>query len=146
LGKIPPLKRFRSEDYPSLPDNFLSNLSTAIETIINTLDNFVNFDNISGQLFERVNIKKDDLAVSASNPIRLSWTKKYPPVAVVVGGLWVKNNDLNSAILGYNITIEWDFDSKNNQVVIRGVNGLATSGSPLRYAQNFQITLLAFCR
>lgn len=146
LGKIPPIKRFRSEDYPTIPANFLNNLSIAVETIINTLDNFVNFDNMAAQVWERIAINTNDPQISATSPLRLAWNRKYYPATLSIGGVWLKNADLNTAPLGVAVTVEWDFDSTQKQIVIRGLNGLPTTGSPAKYGADYQITFFSFCR
>ena len=140
MGKIPPIKRFRSEDYPTLPAAFLQNLSSAIEAVVNTLDNFVNFDNVSGQLYERVTISKNT-SVTASLPFLLPWTKKYTPVAVFSAGLWVKGSDAKTSI-GQLVSLEWDFDSTARQIVIKAINGLTLPSTTIDY----QITIIAYCR
>lgn len=140
MGKIPPIKRFRSEDYPDLPATFLQNLSQAMEAVVNTLDNFVNFDNMSAQLYERASIPVNT-TVSAAVPYLLPWSRKYSPVAVVAGGIWIKNSDSKTTV-GQSISIEWDFDSTNKQLIIKAINGLTLPSATNEY----QITIIAYCR
>ena len=144
LGKISPIKRLRAEDFPGSDPKLLSVLSQTLELFATTLDGYVNFENISGQIYERQDIVKDTGEITASNPLRLAYKKKYTPIAVMCAGVWVKNSDSKAAKLGYNITLEWDFDSSNRQIVIKGVNGLPVTSS--KYTSNFQITVIAFAR
>lgn len=140
MGKIPPIKRFRSEDYPTMPATFLQNLSQAIEAVVNTLDNFVNFDNVSGQLYERVTISKNT-SVTPTLPFLLPWNRKYTPVAVLPGGLWIQGADARTSI-GQLVSLEWDFDSTARQIVIKAINGLTLPSATIDY----QITIIAYCR
>lgn len=139
MGKLPPIKRFRAEDYPGVNANFLLNLSNAIESIVNTLDNFVNFDNLSGQLYERVDLATG-LTISTAQPLLLPWYRKFNPVAVWVGGAWIKGQDEKVAI-GSSVSIEWDFNPNTRQIIIKALHGLT---QPL--TQSYQITLIAQCR
>lgn len=139
MAKIPPIKRFRSEDYPDIPANFLSNLSLALEAVVGALDRFINWDNVSGQLYDRVTIPKSQ-TISPSTPFLLPYEHRYPPVAVVMGGIWLKGADAKTS-LAVNVTIEWDYDSTNRQIIIKALTGIS---QPL--SADYQITLLAFAR
>lgn len=139
MAKIPPIKRFRSEDYPDIPANFLSNLSMAVEALVGALDRFINWENISGQVYDRVTIPKSQ-TISPSTPYLLPYDHRFPPIAVILGGIWLKGSDASSA-LNVNVTVEWNYDSTKKQIVIKALTGIA---QPL--TADYQITLLAFAR
>jgi hypothetical protein len=140
MAKIPPIKRFRSEDYPDLPAGFLQNLSLAIESMVFALDNFLNFDNISGDIYERVTIPLNT-SITPDIPYLLPWRRKYAPVAVFPAGLWEKGADSRTA-LSLSPSLEWDYDSTQKQIIIKKINGLTLPSASVEY----QITILAFCK
>jgi hypothetical protein len=140
MAKLPPIKRFRSEDYPDLPAGFLQNLSLAIESMVFALDNFVNFDNISGDIFERVTIPLNT-SITPDIPYLLPWRRKYAPVAVFAAGVWQKGADSKTA-LSVSPSLEWDYDSTQKQIIIKKINGLTLPSASVEY----QITILAFCK
>lgn len=140
MGKLPPIRRFRSEDYPDLPAAFLQNLSIAIEGIVHALDNFVNFDNISGDIYDRVSIPINT-SISPEVPFLLPWRRKYTPTALLPAGVWAKGADSKTA-LSVSPSLEWDYDSTQKQIIIKKINGLTLPSASVEY----QLTIVAFCK
>lgn len=139
MGKLPPIKTFRGEDFPGVPANFLDKLSGAMEAVFTTLKRYVNFENISGQMWERQVLLKGT-SVSPSAPFLLPYDHIYPPAALVLGGIWIKGTDSKTSI-GSVVTLEWDYDPGNKQIIIKAVNGLSQP-----FANDYQITLFTLSR
>lgn len=140
MAALPPIKRFRTEDYENLDEKFIINLNIIVESLINAVSGNLNHQNIAGDIFERKDILKNT-TISPSSPLKIQWTKSLPPASVVCGGIWKRGADSTSA-LGLTISIEWDYDTAAKILLIKRINGLSIPDA----VNDYQITLKCDCK
>lgn len=140
MASLPPIKRFRHEDYDGIDEKFIDNLNIITESLVLAMSGNLNHQNIAGEIFERRDILRNT-PVTPGRPLKLQWTKTLPPASVVCGGIWKKGADSTSS-LGLNITVEWDYDAPNKTVLVKAINGLSLPSA----STDYQITLKCDCK
>lgn len=140
MANLPPIKRFRTEDYEGLDEKFIINLNIIVESLVLALTGNLNHQNIAGDIFERQDILKNT-NITPTVPLKIQWKKTLPPSSVVCGGIWKRGAD-NTTALGVTVTVEWDYDAPNKILLIKKINGLSLPDT----VNDYQITLKCDCK
>lgn len=140
MAALPPIKRFRTEDYEGIDEKFIESLNIVTEAFFQALNGNLNHVNIAGEIFERKDILKNT-TISPDRPMKIQWQKALPPASVVCGGIWKRGADTRTA-LGVSVFVEWDYDASNQLILIKKLNGLSLPSATIDY----QITFKCDCK
>lgn len=133
MASLPQIRRLLVEDFPGQKAwiaPLLLIFNTFTESVVNAFNSNLNVaDNMSGDILT--------MKFSGTLPVSVSWSKKTPPVAVIVGNAY--RTDGTAITLSNAVGIVWQMSSDGKSVQVTSLTGITPSTST-----PYALTLVCF--
>ena len=123
MSLLPPINRLILEDFPAEPRKWLGKLIQPVNQFFESIYSALNkgltiADNFAGEV--------KTVELDGTFPLKLTWSQKSKPVAVLVGDVY--RSDGSAVSLTYGVFVKWSFN-QSAQLQLDAVVGISPTSS-----------------